>query len=367
MCCDEEMTCCLKHIYTTWNAITLGQADIREALDVQTVENLHLRAPIASIIDRHYINQQMDRPPSQSGLFPGVEDREKRSSIKRALLGLEGLIPTIKAFHENCIYLRIGANIIHNLLLDEKPKSTYEAMCDHWTAAETTLEEFREGAFREVTLERPDLAARFCFIQVLLAIFRQFPNLSNDSPRKEPGSRKRKRDSNPPVEFISGSVNPAYRNKLLWCAHSLGFKTRKITNGLRNVEDQPGEVSEPFILANDGEIIKRRSGTPFTNAYKEFRTQLFLPNLHQVQVGPGLDPSVMFVQRDLLNAFFGWAPGGRDFALSALPIPLSDPVPSLRYVLPHLASSSRANGVASPEHAALVERQTWSTNQPFSA
>jgi hypothetical protein len=128
MYCDEEMICYLRHIRTTWDAVTLGEPDIREALDIQTVENLHLRAPSAGIIDRHYINQQMDRPSNQSGLFPGVEDRAKRSLIKRALLRLEVLIPTIKAFHENCIYLRIGANILQTLLLDERPKSTYGKM-----------------------------------------------------------------------------------------------------------------------------------------------------------------------------------------------------------------------------------------------
>lgn len=196
--------------------------------------------------------------------------------------------------------------------------------------------------FREVTLERPDLAVRYCFIQLLLAAFRESPNLSNDSPRKEPGSKKRKWDSNPPIRIISGSVNPAYKNKLLWCAYSAGFKTKKITSGLRHVEDQPGEVPKPFIEDNDGEVIKRRSGAPFTNAYKQFRSQLFLPNLRQVQGGSDLNPSVMFVQRNLLNAFFSWAPGGRDFARSAPPMPPSDPVPPLGYVLPALASSSRA-------------------------
>jgi hypothetical protein len=44
----------------------------------------------------------------------------------------------------------------------------------------------------------------------------------------------------------------------------------------------------------------------------QFRTQPFLPNLRQVRARSGLNPSVMFVQRDLLNAFFSWAPGSRD-------------------------------------------------------
>jgi len=79
---------------------------------------------------------------------------------------------------------------------------------------------------------------------------------------------------------------------------------KKITDGLRDAEDLAVEVPEPFVEDNDGVIIKRRSGTPYTNTYKQFRTQLFLPNLRQVRAGSGLNPSVMFVQRDLLNALF---------------------------------------------------------------
>ena len=141
-------------------------------------------------------------------------------------------------------------------------------------------------------------------MQVFLAALRQFPNLSDQAPLKGPGSKKRKRDSDHPVRVISGSENPAYKAQFLRCARSLGFKMKKITDGLRDAEDLVVEVPEPFVEGNDGVIIKRRSGIPYTNAYKQFRTQLFLPNLRQVRAGFGLNLSVMFVQRDLLNAFF---------------------------------------------------------------
>ena len=75
--------------------------------------------PLLRIIDRHYINREMNRLSSQSGLFPGVEDRGIRSLIKRALSGLESLTPTITVFCKNWIYLCIGANIIHDLLLEK--------------------------------------------------------------------------------------------------------------------------------------------------------------------------------------------------------------------------------------------------------
>jgi hypothetical protein len=301
----------------------------------------------------------MDRPSNQSSLFPGVEDREKRDLIKQALLRLEVIIPTIRSFQKNRIYLGIGANIVETLLLDEKePKSIYKGMCAQWTAPETIWEEIREREYREVTFEQPDVAVRFCFMQVFLAALRHFPNLSDDAPKIESNSKKRKRDPYPPTGTITGSVKTAYKIRFLRHAQLLGFRTTKIINGLRDAEDLPVEVPESFMEDNDGEIIRRRSGTPYTNAYKQFRTQLFLTNLRQIRAEPGLNPSVMFIQRDFMNAFFGWTrDGGRDFALSTAPIPLFEPASSLERVLPGPVPSSRPRAVAPFEPAAIVEQQ----------
>jgi len=68
-------------------------------------------------------------------------------------------------------------------------------------------------------------------------------------------------------------------------------------------------MAAPYIkpisgLNSDREVIKRRWGRPFSNAYKQFRMQLFLPQLLQVQAEVSFNPSVIFVQQDFLNAFF---------------------------------------------------------------
>jgi hypothetical protein len=59
--------------------------------------------------------------------------------------------------------------------------------------------------------------------------------------------------------------------------------------------------TEPFSEDDEGEGEKRRSGRLFTNAYKQVRTQLFLVNLSQVQIGPTTNSSVLFVQRDFIQ------------------------------------------------------------------
>jgi len=168
-------------------------------------------------------------------------------------------------------------------------------MYAHWTEPEMILEEFREGEYRYVTLEQPDVAFRFCFIQVFLAALRQSLNLSNDALLKEPTSKKRKQGPYPLVGVISRLVNTAYKNQFLRHAQLHGFRTKKIISGLRAAEDLVVEVLEPFTEDNDGEVKTRRSGTPYTNAYKQLRTQLFLTNLYQDRTESGLNPSVMFV------------------------------------------------------------------------
>jgi hypothetical protein len=95
--------------------------------------------------------------------------------------------------------------------------------------------------------------------------------------------------------------------------------------------------------------------------YKKFRAQLFLPNLRQVRAGSGLNPSVMFFQRDLLNAFFSWAFGGRGFALSATLIALSVPVALLKHLPPGLGRQARALANSSPRDLVTSPQSTISS------
>lgn len=49
---------------------------------------------------------------------------------------------------------------------------------------------------------------------------------------------------------------------------SLGFRIKKIEDGLRDAKDLVVKVLEPFIEDNNGEIIKRRGSIPYINIYK---------------------------------------------------------------------------------------------------
>ncbi|KAE9373849.1 hypothetical protein N431DRAFT_456576 [Stipitochalara longipes BDJ] len=286
-------------IYNTWNKITLGDKDIQDTLDNATVQNLHLKAPSASVLDRNYIKQQMDSPSDRSELFPRVNETHKRLLIRNALLDLKVIIPTIKTFQANCLYFGIITNIMKSILLDEdKPESVYDSMFSRWEIPDTFEEEVKEDEFRTVTLERPQLAFKFCFLQVVLAVMRHFPNLGDDGPKKE---RKRKRDSNPPV---IPRLRMVYQTKVLRLAHAVGFRTTKIRNGLMNDEHLPLEVLEDLSEDTHGETITARCGRPWNATYMQVRTQLFLTNILQIGTLSGPNPSALYVQRDFILAFF---------------------------------------------------------------
>jgi hypothetical protein len=291
--CDEELLCYLRHIYSTWNQITLNNTAIQQAVDIQTVKTLELRAPSASIIDHYHIMREMD----SGALFPNITERNVREFIKQALLRLEVIIPTIKSFHENLKYLEIGANILKTHLLDTGVRTTlYKTMCSMWSQPENVLVEFQEGVYRHATLREGELPVDVAYKQVFISALRQFPSLSNDVPRWEPRH-----------EAIKGTTDPAYHLLFLNRAQLLGFRTEKVLQGIMNApEVVEAPDSEPCAGSHGGEGKEWRSGRPFRGAYKQSRTQLFLPNLAEAaRVEVSLNPSVLFVQQDFVNAFFG--------------------------------------------------------------
>jgi hypothetical protein len=79
---------------------------------------------------------------------------------------------------------------------------------------------------------------------------------------------------------IKGTTDPAYHFLFLNRAQLLGFRTEKVLQGIMNApEVVEAPDSEPCAGSHGGEGKEWRSGRPFRGAYKQSRTQLFLPNL----------------------------------------------------------------------------------------
>lgn len=307
---DEELLHCLHHTHEKLSEITLGNPVVQEAFDNHTCRQLQGRAPTASLLDRQYIAREMDR----GALFVNLEDRMLRQAVKQALLRFHGIIFTLRSYHQNLRYFSIAVRIVRSLVLTAPIKATmYQALRDCWTPTEP-LVEVGEDDYRRAVLSRGLTPVRFAYIGLLVAAFRCFPTLGPDSPCKERELKRKQAQMDANV----GSPTRAAKIAFLRHAFKLGFRTDKIIRGLRATgEDLTAGTLEPFTEDSDGESINRRTGKPYANAYMQLRTQLFLPNLLEARAGAGLDPSVMFVQREFFNAFFGCIDNEWDIALPA--------------------------------------------------
>lgn len=118
----------------TWDFITLQRADIKQCVDVQTVEALQLRAPGVINADREFTIQAM-----QSGLlFPGLVDPSARRRIEQSLLNIKCLIPSIKSMHGNLTYLGEGAVLLKRLVAGDCKLGTLQStLKEHWKIPET--------------------------------------------------------------------------------------------------------------------------------------------------------------------------------------------------------------------------------------
>jgi Protein of unknown function (DUF3723) len=296
----EPITYYIKNnIYEVWNTIAQRNEVIRKAVDINTVRKLQLRAPSASKLDREYIYLNMDNET----LFLSLKDRNLRIEVKRTLLNLGVMIPTIKSFHENMKYIDIGVKIIKRQLLNSKidasldPEddgSLYETMRSRWSTPDQAMIEFREGEFRSINIG-PEHLFRLCYMQLFCSALRNYTCLGNHSTRI--GHSKQ--------EIIHGSADPVYRLQFLKRAEILGFKHNH-ENDSRVGLNEKMKIPPHLPLDADGESIEYRCGRPYTKQYEQLRTRLFLPALSQVQEErDNLNPSVMFIARNFLDAFFG--------------------------------------------------------------
>ncbi|CZR64890.1 uncharacterized protein PAC_14790 [Phialocephala subalpina] len=290
--CHEELLSYLEHVYRTWEEITQLDPLFCRAVDIYTVQNLQMRAPLASSADRDHIIQCFS---NDQLIFSKVTDIAHREKIKQTILQLPVIIPTIKSFHENVKYLEPAAKIIKKQLFGNRvPYTIYQALSSIWRSTGRAIVEVREGQFKFVQVSLEDSMKDIAYVQVFLSAFRNFPRLSYDAPRKEKGE-----------PAVRGMPNDTVLYQFLQRVQLLGFHSSKIDEKL-NGSRQPLALGLERVatIRRGGESLERRWGRPFEASYKYFRERLFLGRSHPLELD--INPSIMFVQQNLLAAFFGY-------------------------------------------------------------
>jgi hypothetical protein len=267
---------------------------------MHTARTLESRVPSVSSIDRDHIIREMNN----GSLFPSITDDNLRESILQGLLRLDVVIPTLRTFHENMKQFEIGVKILKTLLLDKRVRSEdtlYSTLTSKLRPGARFQVECSEGKFQSATLANlKDEQPWLLYTQLFLSAFRNFPFLSDFKPRIDPGQE----------EGIGGKIDPVCKFQFQEGAKLVGYETEKINKGLESTVEPLVVDSGPCLpLGVYGEGLERRCGRPFASSFQHFRTRLFLPNLREYRSNRGsLEPSVMFVQQDFINAFFGPIP-----------------------------------------------------------
>lgn len=291
--CDEMVENYFNWICSTWNDFLQDDQAAKRDVDEFTVKLFEFRVPCASRKDSNIISFSMN-----TGLaFSEIQDERFRIKIKASVLSLRAVIPSLATFHENMKYICIGAKILRThldlplekeSLFEPRETTLYERLASDWDETCQPLVEIDEGHFLPLLGESSPWIA---FKQLFLSVLRQFPNLSTETPLRD--FRR---------EAMPAGLSARYLSMLFQRASMLGFCNNKINKGLdRSLHYVQLPNFEPRI---NEPISDWRGGKPFVRTFLASQKLAFLPTLRK-RSAYFEGPTVEFVYKDLIDAFFG--------------------------------------------------------------
>ncbi|KAK7179082.1 hypothetical protein PSPO01_14865 [Paraphaeosphaeria sporulosa] len=320
--CPEELLNYLRHISDVWSQIGRTASYVDNA----TVRGLELRAPGVSKADLREITQN-------SEILSGASDAERTQAIAK-FKQIKCVIPSLRAFFENQKYLEPCSWILRKLLGACEPKrSLKEGFGARYFSRTSFLVQTSEQHVHTSPLQEPSngWARQLGYVQLWMFCLRNFPEMTEMTPRL--GSRKRKAEK---------TSNQSLWHKLATLAWRLGFDTeeirklkdqdpdrkqvRSLLQTIRPCHDMDNEAHIDQIVAvlnsmeevpritRTGNLIgrpryhpSRRCGRPYYDDHEEDKEHLFLPLLWQTidEGHEDVDVTSLYVKRDFLYAFFG--------------------------------------------------------------
>jgi hypothetical protein len=304
--CPEQVEHNLRRIANCWMDISDGHPLY---IDHDTIVRLQRRVP-SNKEDRRYIRTMFH----EKQILRLVKDPSLRERMKRKILSLKMVIPSVDTFHENMILFSIGAKILTKFVMNEDGsnhsrnggESLFHNLDRHWQAPDVPRLEAGEGEFRRIVSLDESLARKMVF----LSSVRRFPYLSNHSPLQD----KRKRYEHFPV-----GEDSAYIFQLCHTARTAGYSTPKIIHTLATLPPLP----RPDILQLDRNLPARewRCGKPSIRSFLDLQETSFLPTLQEANAEEEITPA--FVMKDFLESFFG----SDSFMIDAEEVPSDLPPP----------------------------------------
>ncbi|KFY66254.1 hypothetical protein V496_02131 [Pseudogymnoascus sp. VKM F-4515 (FW-2607)] len=214
--CDDELIHSLEHIRSIWTTIVGGDLTLMCKIDPETVELMETRAPKISTEDREFIIHNFQN----GAIFAGVPDRSTRRRLLRNALSVDGMIPSIKTFHEDTIYMEFSLQAI-KILIDSMKSQVRETLRDMWRGSGKIhlVLEYEDGVTKETDVQM-DQESLFqtSYLQLWMFAMRNFPKLTYLSSKRNRKNKVAIHGPDPHFLFAFAST-----------AKALGFESSSIT------------------------------------------------------------------------------------------------------------------------------------------
>ena len=293
-------------------------------MDEATVQHLETLAPAHSSDDAKLVRDLM-----QSGaIFPRILDSDHRTCILQNILSVAHMIPSLYTFFENLKYLEPCAKIMRALLPPKQINSIKLGLAGFYVRPEPMKVQYGNKDTRSHGSGLNDVDEAMAYHQLWLYAMRNFPEMTNDTPRKEiDASRPVAKTPNPALwqEFGALAITVGFCTK---AAEDLAAQDGKSLLASQVVEDcgLSGDEKVAAVL-KIVEILKsakrseatsmsrvltgtewlpkeRRCGRPFQCDHSEDGVALYLPVIYSEPNEDGDNITSLFWKRDMFQTFF---------------------------------------------------------------
>ena len=334
----QEMVHYLNHVRSTWNTILMDDQTLLECTDELTIEAIQLRAPLSSKTDHDFLCTSMD----SGKLFPLIRNSTTRLAIRKNLLSVNHLIPSLFTFLEDLKYLKPRSKIMKSLLPDPLKMTIREGFHQHFFGGDSSTNEHTVFQNQESSFVAVIGSWQDCFVLGLLQLWafstRYFPQMIQFTPKMDEGSvkplvqepnahiwykfadlahrlgfRSQEIDKilaeNTDVKITPGSLH-TLRPEVMYGSNAVPFASlaQEVNKSLQNVCCSRERETRPHITVADAEELSHRCGMPYNESQERDREYLFLDTLYDSPDrynSSGDEISSFYVKRAIFFAFFG--------------------------------------------------------------
>ncbi|PQE17585.1 incA domain-containing protein [Rutstroemia sp. NJR-2017a WRK4] len=326
----QELIHYLHHIKNTWITIIGGDYNLAEGIDANTVELLEARAPVKSTADKEYILEQFEN----YSVFPCVYDEVARARLQQNVLSIDGMIPSIRTFTEDTLWLEDSLAAVKKLI-DPGKFQLRDALRYAWRGLErnSVVLEYADGLTKKVSATI-DEESQFEVASAQLWMFamRNYPRLTSLCPKTDGKYKVAVVGPDPKClqEFARTAADLGFESTLIDALlkrdptriyiREMLTKARsreefdydierqeqahyELLQQLHSLEARPGQSPPVWTTTTTDVKVDRRYGRPYDGALKECAPYFFLLYICQ-DPECGRFMTNLFVKRGTAQVFF---------------------------------------------------------------